>query len=205
MSNKGRLAGSDLAGDHRETGVVGHAELEHGERETVRVRPIDQIRIGQDREGLFTKIVERFIHGKARSMSLSVRRNPATGAARTAMRCDWSSASASADGSRPARLCPGGLLAHLVDRLKARDDHASSSDPVDRGFPLIVKMNSGGALTDLALIGSGTVSSRSTRKFNMKFCDLATSSRHHSVWQDLTFLPKKRTTSAWRLVPVYAL
>ena len=45
------LAGADLAGDHRDRRVRQHAVFQHGVGPRVVLRPVEEVRVGQEREG----------------------------------------------------------------------------------------------------------------------------------------------------------
>src|SRR4249919_3956649 len=62
MAHEGRLSGSDLAGNDAEPGVVQHTEFEHRKSHPMRLTPIDQIGVGQDRERFFPEAVILFVH-----------------------------------------------------------------------------------------------------------------------------------------------
>ena len=48
IAYKRRFAAADLAGDHSKAGAVHYAKLQHGERQSVVLAPVDQIWIWQD-------------------------------------------------------------------------------------------------------------------------------------------------------------
>jgi hypothetical protein len=64
IANESRFPAADFARDYGKAGAVHYAKLEHGERQSVILAPVDQIRIWQDRERLLSEPVKRLIHRK---------------------------------------------------------------------------------------------------------------------------------------------
>jgi hypothetical protein len=64
MPDERRFATADFASDYGETGAVHDAKLEHGERQSVILTPVDQIRIRQDRKRLFPEPIKYLVHRK---------------------------------------------------------------------------------------------------------------------------------------------